>query len=287
MKAAAPATFPLPEAGPACLVLSCSPRVGGNSDTAAGLFCSAFAQGGEEARPFGGVPATGADAPKHGGARTLFLRDYAVSPCTACDACGRAARDLKARHSVLSLRTLVETTPFPCPAAARDDSPALLSALAETEQLCLVSPVYCYHLPAQLKALLDRMQLFWSMRERGRLRHRGPKRPCRVILIGGRSKGARLFAGSLLSLKYALAAMHLATVEPLLLYGLDEADALRGNRAAAERVGAYGLAAGSATPKENTGPPGAEPPAVGNDSRGAIHGGRHPPTDSVESQSQL
>jgi putative NADPH-quinone reductase len=180
----------------------------------------------------------------------LFLRDYAVSPCTACDACVRAARELKARRGTVSLRTLSDTRPFPCTAATRDDSRALFGALAGAEQLCLVSPVYWYHLPAQFKALVDRMQVLRSLREYGRLRDDGPKRPCRIILIGGRPRGKRLFAGSLLSLQYALSTLHSVPVDPLLLYGLDAVDALRRNSEAAERVGAYGFAAGSAVPQE-------------------------------------
>ncbi|MDR1686285.1 MAG: NAD(P)H-dependent oxidoreductase [Desulfovibrio sp.] len=245
--AAVPATLTLPEDTPACLVLSCSPRPGGNSDTAARIFCRAFAQGRRETLYPGDVPEADTDASECN-ARVLFLRDYAVSPCTACDACARAARGIKARRGALSLRSLLETQPFPCPAAAHDAGRALLGAQVAAEQLCLVSPVYWYHLPAQFKALLDRMQIFRSMRENGCLRDDGPKRPCRIILIGGRPRGERLFAGSLLSLKYALATMHTAMVEPLLLYGLDAGDALRRNREAAERVYAYGLAAGSAVP---------------------------------------
>ncbi|MDR1945850.1 MAG: NAD(P)H-dependent oxidoreductase [Desulfovibrio sp.] len=254
----------------ACLVLSCSPRAGGNSDTAARLFCRAFEQG--SARP--GRNAFDHDEPGHVGSvhdgldhngrahskigqgetdvdapkRTLafYLRDYALSPCTACDACERAALDLKIRPGHLSLRDLFNEKPFPCPAAARDDGLALLRAPAEARELCIVSPVYFYHLPAQLKALLDRMQLFRAMREHGHRLFHGPERLCRIILIGGRTRGAKLFAGSLLSLKYALATMRVKTVEPLLLYGLDAADALRGNREAAERIKAYGREAGAA-----------------------------------------
>ncbi|MDR3358844.1 MAG: NAD(P)H-dependent oxidoreductase [Desulfovibrio sp.] len=228
-----------------CLVLSCSPRAGGNSDTAAGIFCRAFNSARQGPPPSGDVHEADADMPQCR-ARVLFLRDYAVSPCTACDACARAARELKERRNVFSLRTISETRPFPCPAAAHDDSPALLGALTAAEQLCLISPVYWYHIPAQFKALLDRMQLFRSMRAYGRLRDDGPKRPCRIILIGGRPQGERLFAGSLLSLKYAVSTLHSVTVDPLLLYGLDAVDALRRSRAAAERIDAYGLAAGSA-----------------------------------------
>jgi multimeric flavodoxin WrbA len=241
---AVPAARPASGERTSCLILSCSPRAGGNSDTAARLFCRAFARGREESG-FAGADGT---APEPGPA-TLFLRDYAVSPCTACDACGRAAPGFKPRPGTSPLRELFGETPFPCPAAARDDSLPLLRALAETEELCLVSPVYFYHLPAQLKALLDRMQLFRSMNGSGFRPHHGPERLCRIILIGGRTRGAQLFAGSLLSLKYALATMRVATAEPLLLYGLDAGDALRGSPAAAERIEEYGLAAGRVAPR--------------------------------------
>lgn len=103
--------------------------------------------------------------------------------------------------------------------------------------LCLVAPIYFYHLPGPLKCLLDRTQPFWHLRELG-ITPFG-KRPCRIILIGARPRGERLFEGSLITLKSALAGVGFSLEEPLLLYGLDAGMDLAENEEACRRVAAY------------------------------------------------
>jgi multimeric flavodoxin WrbA len=127
-----------------------------------------------------------------------------------------------------------------CPLAAKDHSTPLLSFLTEAPSLCLVSPIYFYHLPALLKALLDRTQPFWNLSDRGIDVFRTRERTCHVILIGARPQGKQLFAGSLLTLKYALAGLRIKLAEPLLLYGLDKASALADDSRTGEQVFQYG-----------------------------------------------
>ena len=210
-----------------CGLLACSPRPGGNSDTAARLFAEGYASVQDEA-PF-----------------PVFLRDYGVLPCTACDAClhtvqkhGRNA-PASSPHALFG-QSPGETLRLGCPLALKDDSAPLLTFLAETPALCLVSPIYFYHLPALLKALVDRTQPFWHLRNLGISPFSGQERICHIILLGAREQGERLFEGSLLTLKYALAGLGLRPAEPLLLYGLEGADDLAGNNAAQERVRDYG-----------------------------------------------
>ena len=217
------------------LVFSCSPRQGGNSDTAAALFARTFSvSSGKEVQP-------------------LFLRDFQVLPCIACDACGRLARRLAADQNrerearpramtVASLSGQGMLPAFGCALAAKDDSAQLLHSLAVAPNICLVSPVYFYHLPAMLKSLIDRTQPFWSFREAG-LFFAGAERTCHVILIGARPKGDQLFTGSLLTLKYALSGLNVRLADPLLLYGLEAPSALASNSEAVEKVRAYAAAA--------------------------------------------
>jgi multimeric flavodoxin WrbA len=130
--------------------------------------------------------------------------------------------------------------------------------------LCLAAPVYFYHLPAAFKALIDRTQPFWAMAsapvsppknssdgklERypaggGVLSQERPGRICHVILVGARHKGEKLFEGSLLTLRTALAPLGVKLAEPLLLRGLDEADALATDSTLSEEVLCYGKTAG-------------------------------------------
>lgn len=198
----ADAALPLPGTG-GCLLLSCSPRKGGNSDGAARLFAegrSSVALTGEAVVPV---------AP-------LFLRDYAIAPCTGCGTCERYARKLaKQGENEPAL-------PFGCPLAGHDDSRSMLGALLGCGELCLVAPVYFYHLPAMFKAFVDRLQPLWALREAGFELFRPGSRVCRLILLGARPRGERLFAGSLLTLQYALSPLGFTLAEPLLLYGVEK-----------------------------------------------------------------
>ena len=224
-------------------LLACSPRPGGNSDTAARLFARGYAEiAGRSPRP-------------------VMLREYTVLPCTGCDACRRAiCAPLKsgpgtspgvspgvssgvsydqARVKALFGQTGGGLPGLGCPLAARDYSAPLLTLLAEAPSLCLVAPIYFYHLPALLKALLDRTQPFWHLNDMGIDCFRAEERFCHVILIGARPQGKRLFEGSLLTLKYALTALRIRLAEPLLLHGLDQPSALAGDSRAGERVLRY------------------------------------------------
>lgn len=224
---------PRESAGKECRILACSPRAGGNCDAAAKLFDEAY----------GG---------RHDGesekASVSFLRGHAVEPCIACNACGRMAGRLARRGTPLTLASLAHGPedgagrfpPFGCPLTARDDSAALLHALATAPSLCLVAPVYFYHLPARLKALVDRTQSFWSLRLAELDVFAGQDaRICHVILIGARPRGEQLFTGSLLTLKYALGGLNIRLAEPLLLHGLDEPGELAADQEMARRVRAY------------------------------------------------
>jgi multimeric flavodoxin WrbA len=226
----------LSAAGPLFL-LSCSPRADGNSDRAARLFGLGFRHSlretwGEAAA----IPDIG---------EPVLLRKHRVIPCIACDACGKIARSLAA--SSLGLEALAGAgpealrTPFGCPLALKDESAVLLRALVETPVLCLVSPLYFYHLPAGLKGLIDRFQCFWSMRRHkvdGWMPESG--RVCHVILLGARERGEKLFAGSLLTLRYALEPLGVSLAEPLPLYGLDGPDDLAARPGDQDALREYG-----------------------------------------------
>ena len=112
------------------LVLSCSPRKAGNSDSAAELV------GGEFAARRPGLSLS-----------VRRLSDIDIRACTACDYC--------AAH------------PGRCSMAGLDETNRLLSALCapspELPVSVIVSPIHFYHLPARLKALLDRSQYSWHL----------------------------------------------------------------------------------------------------------------------------
>lgn len=185
------------------LVLSCSPRKAGNSDSAAELV------GGEFAARRPGLSLS-----------VRRLSDIDIRACTACDYC--------AAH------------PGRCSMAGLDETNRLLSALCapspELPVSVIVSPIHFYHLPARLKALLDRSQYSWHLPP-GEQPGRDAK--LAVVLLAARRQGARLFEGSLLTLRYVASALGLELVEPLTLYGLDAPDALSRDGEAQARVREY------------------------------------------------
>lgn len=183
------------------MILSCSPRPGGNCDDAAGIVLNA-AKGGK-------VPP---------GAEIAFLRDYAVFPCTGCHCCS--------------------ASPWKCPLREKDDSGQLFEMLQNAQEFVLIAPIYFYHLPAQLKALIDRSQQYWNLRRQVRSPARA-LRKAHIILMGGRKKGEQLFAGSLLSCRYWLDLFGFELAEPLCMYGVDERGDLLRNSITREGVASY------------------------------------------------
>lgn len=194
------------------LVLLCSPRKKGVSDTAAQL----FAQGLTEC----GMPA-----------QVLALRDYAVTGCTGCGAC--------------------TPPPHQCMLADTDDAETLFTALATAKLLLIASPIYFYHLPAHFKALIDRSQRFWVQHQAGEAetpkywqtkdtRHKRHTRPALAILTAGRSCGTQLFKGALLSLNYFLASLGTTLCETRQLRGLETVEDLTARPAVTAGLYAWG-----------------------------------------------
>ena len=212
------ASSPAPRGAAAPLILSCSPRQGGNSDAAASLFAHAVSKA-------AGLAET---------APVEQLRRFRIEPCTACYCCAGQAR------ASLYEQALQDTRPlWRCPLGLRDDSASLLRRLALTSSLCIVAPIFFYHLPAQFKALLDRLQPAWFAPSEYTTAGPFAPRPCHVILIAGRPRGEQLFAGSLLTLKHALKGLHIRLEEPLLLRGIDAPGALLADEQAVLAVEDY------------------------------------------------
>ena len=236
-------TLPLlPQEDSPFFVLAASPRPGGNTDTAARLFLQGYSHIGAAGEGRGAGGAHSAEARPE----PVYLRLHRVDPCVACNACAHAARRMKSPD----LAEAVASGPGPslhfgCPLTLKDESAPLLRLLANAKGLCIVSPIYFYHLPAALKALVDRTQPFWSLRDAGVACYSEQKpRTCRVILLAARPKGEKLFEGSLLTLKYALDPLNVRLADPLLLYGLERPSDLLGRPEAMRAVVAYGEEAG-------------------------------------------
>lgn len=148
------------------------------------------------------------------------LSDYNILPCVDCGTCGKN---------------------LPCPFLKRDDSQPFMQALLQAPILAFTAPIYFYHLPAQLKALIDRCQQYYAWRENSFFALESlPRRKAFVILLGARKQGEQLFKGALLSLKFALAPFNIELAEPLTLHGLDKPADLSGHAAHQNKIRNYG-----------------------------------------------
>lgn len=103
------------------LVLSGSPRKGGNSD----LLCDAFISGAEE---------SGNEAEK------IWIRSKKIGYCNACYYC----RDRGNGQC-----------------AIRDDMDEILNKMQVADVIVMASPVYFYSIDAQMKTLIDRCVARW------------------------------------------------------------------------------------------------------------------------------
>ncbi|MFW6005672.1 MAG: flavodoxin family protein [Desulfonatronovibrionaceae bacterium] len=146
------------------LILACSPRKGGNSDTAASLV-----------QEFAG----------RAGMKTelIYLRKHQIIPCQGCNKCA-------------------ESPDFSCVLDSVDSCRMILDSIDNSDMICICSPIYFYHLPAGFKGLIDRGQSFYFRSQHKVRPHRDKTALC--VLAAGRKKGEHLFEGSLLTLKYFL-----------------------------------------------------------------------------------
>lgn len=198
---------PDPEAERLPLILRCSPRANGNCDKAASIVRSAFDAAHKRSHM----------------AEYLVLSRHTLAPCVACNECKQ---------------------PFPhrpCPLSANDDAPFLFSSILAASSLVIVAPIYFYHLPAHLKALVDRSQPWWWAQEQARKNGVPPPKrlPAWAILVGARAKGDKLFEGATLTLRYWLDTLGFELAPPLTLNGLDGPTALAKSPEHLAKVEAY------------------------------------------------
>jgi len=78
----------------------------------------------------------------------------------------------------------------------------IYSLLWQADLIVMATPVFFYSIPAQLKALIDRSQTLWARKYRLKLEDPGRKWRSGFLLALGATKGANLFDGLNLTVKY-------------------------------------------------------------------------------------
>ncbi len=220
----------------AALALACSPRAGGNSDTLATAFAQGFTAG-FTGGDTGGLPVDGS-MPSALSIQIEHLRNYAIRPCIACYACEPDTVTKESKPCPLGRGS--QFGPFEQSDKA-DGAEHLFHMLMQAPALYMTAPIFFYHVPAHLKAFIDRGQSYWLRRMAGDAELCAlPPRPAWVSLVAARKRGDKLFEGSLVSLRFFLQIFNFVLQEPETLLGYDDADAVSRDASMMEQTVAYG-----------------------------------------------
>ncbi|MFA5368345.1 MAG: flavodoxin family protein [Dehalococcoidia bacterium] len=110
--------------------------------------------------------------------------------------------------------------------AIRDDMDDIYISLEEADAVIVGAPVFFYGLPAQLKALVDRCQVFWARKYV--LKEAPVKQGRKGAFIGvGGTKGDKLFDGSRQTVKCWFDAIGVDYTEELFVRSVDEKGAVK------------------------------------------------------------
>jgi multimeric flavodoxin WrbA len=103
----------------------------------------------------------------------------------------------------------------------RDDMDDIYESLDEANVIIIGSPIFFYGLPAQLKALVDRCQVFWARKYVLKQEPAKKGRKGAFIAVGA-TKGANLFDGAKLTVKCLFDAMGVDYAEELFVRSVDQ-----------------------------------------------------------------
>jgi len=164
------------------LVLLGSPRKKGNSE----ILTHALLEG---VRQAGGSP------------EIIRLCDLKISPCISCGGCDKTGR-----------------------CVVEDDMIPLYEKIITIDKVIVSSPIFFYGVTAQTKAFIDRTQALWNRKRL--LQKKGewvenPERKGFFISVAA-TRGARIFEGAILTMKYAYDAMGMQYAGDFLVTGPDK-----------------------------------------------------------------
>lgn len=164
------------------LVFLGSPRKKGNSE----ILANTLTEGVREA---GGSP------------EVIRLCDLKISPCISCGGCDKTGE-----------------------CVVEDDMIPLYKKIIAIDKIIVASPIFFYGVTAQTKAFIDRTQALWNRKRL--LQKKGewlenPERRGFFVSVAA-TKGARIFEGAILTMKYGYDAMGLAYAGDFLVTGPDK-----------------------------------------------------------------
>ena len=117
------------------------------------------------------------------GVSIVSVASTPIQPCTGCDQCRDEADEpihvFQEGDPLLPCETVVESGALFHPCVIDDDMNEVRKHLDAADELIVVCPVYFAGVPAQMKALLDRLQPYYYPDLRTR-----PKRPAVIHVVG-------------------------------------------------------------------------------------------------------
>ena len=165
-----------------------SPRRGGNSD----LLLEEMLKGAQS---------QGAEIER------IFLSDWDISGCRECRSCEATGN-----------------------CVVQDQMQEIYPKLMEADYIILASPIFFYGVTAQAKRMIDRCQALWarkyvlkksSVREKGKTKRKGW-----FLSVGG-SRGARVFEGAILTVRYFFDALNVEYAGELTFRRIDAKEAIK------------------------------------------------------------
>lgn len=106
----------------------------------------------------------------------------------------------------------------------QDDMQDIYNHMVDHDCIVLAAPIFFYNVNAQTKALIDRSQALWARKYilKQSVNPRGIKKKGIFISVGA-TKGAKLFDGTLLTIKYFFDTMDAELTRSLLYKSIDKA----------------------------------------------------------------
>ena len=152
----------------------------------------------------------------------ICLSDLEVAPCVECEACYETGE-----------------------CVIKDDFDELLAKFIETDRLVFAAPIFFMGLPAQAKAVVDRMQCLWARKHllKKSLYAEPRKVPRKALFVSvGGTRTPRLFDCALRSLHYFLETLEMDLAGSLTFSGIDEKGAILKHPTAMQEAYQQGVA---------------------------------------------
>lgn len=159
-----------------------SPRKKGNSEILTGAFL-------EGVRQEGGKP------------EIIRLCDLKIAPCISCGGCDKEGK-----------------------CVVEDDMTPLYQKIIAIDKIILASPIYFYGITAQAKAFIDRTQALWNRKRLLKGKGEWLENPARrgFFVSVAATRGANVFTGAVLTMKYGYDAMDMSYGGDFLVNGPDK-----------------------------------------------------------------